>query len=282
MAADAGTEVLGPLTSTLLAFAGGCVLGAIAVHVAHRRRIAALERALQQRDEHLARTAHELRTPLTAMMSSLEIVRDGHAGTPEEAGTFLAEADLAGRHLSLLINDVVDQAACAVGHLRLELREHRIGELLRDALRMLGMQAARNPLVLRLNDHDECTVRADARRTLQVLFNLVGNAVKHSEPGDAIEIDVVANGPELSVRVLDRGTGVPDAVRAHLFEPFAGDDQRARADSTGLGLYICRSIVEQMGGAIGFRPRDGRGSEFWFSLPQVLQPTIASARPLSQ
>ena len=142
--ANAWTWAAGPLVSTLLAGIGGTLLGATAMHQQRRRRIAQLERALRQRDEHLAKTAHELRTPLTAMMSSLEIVRIGHAGTPEEAGTFLDEADLAGRHLSQLINDVVDQAACAVGRLRLEVREHPVDELFAEAVRTLGMQAAPN------------------------------------------------------------------------------------------------------------------------------------------
>ncbi|MCK5941835.1 MAG: HAMP domain-containing histidine kinase [Planctomycetes bacterium] len=268
---------LGPAGAAALAGLGGCLLGAALALASRDRRATRLDVALRRRDDRLAETAHELRTPLAAMQSALEVVRGGYAQTPEEIEGFLDEADLAARHLAFLINDVLDEAALDSGRLRLELREHAVGPLLGEAARMLGMQAARNQVVIQLGGNERCVVRADARRTLQVLFNLVGNAVKHTDPGAAILIEVEDAGEQIRIRVLDEGPGVAATVRPQLFQAFAGDDGHARADSTGLGLYICRRLVEQMGGEIGYRPRHPRGSEFWFTLPRVAHAAIEPA-----
>lgn len=275
VAAGSWAIALGPLTSTLLLAAGGAVLGGTAMSAVRERREHRLARALQRRDDHLAHTAHELRTPLTAVMNALEIVRAGYATTPEEAEGFLDEADLAARHLLFLINDVVDEAAIEAGKLRLEIREHTVEKLARESLRVLGMQAARNEIMVEVDDGDrELSIRADARRLLQVLFNLVGNAIKFSEQGQPIRILINRHGDDVRFRVIDEGQGVAPAVEPQLFSAFAGDDQESRADSTGLGLHICRNIVEQMGGQIGYSRRP-QGSEFWFTLPCAAQATVA-------
>ncbi|HEB52783.1 MAG TPA: hypothetical protein ENI87_05970 [bacterium] len=266
-------EALGPLRDLLLAVASGALLGITAAARIRRRRERQLTKALQRRDERLAQTAHELRTPLTAVISAIEIVRSGIATTPEETKGFLDEADLAARHLSFLIHDVLDVAALDAGRLRLEIGTHPVGELLRDAVRVLGMQATHNEIQVQADP--DLAVRADARRLLQVLFNLVGNAIKHSRPRAPIRVQVQPAGNEVLFQVQDEGPGVAEHVRPHLFTPFAGDDQHHRADSTGLGLHICRGLIADMGGRIGYRPRRPHGAEFWFTLPRAPQPAVA-------
>lgn len=272
VAAGSWAAALGPGVSALLAAAGGGLLAANGVARAQRRFRTNLRRALRRRDEHLARTAHELRTPLTAILSSLELVREGHATTRDEVDGFLEIADLAARHLSFLVNDVLDHAAIDAGTLRLELGTHAVGDLLRDGQRAFGMHAARHEVLVHAEAATETQqVHADARRVLQVLFNLIGNAIKFSPPGQPVHLFVEPDGERVRFRVVDDGPGVPVALRAQLFRPFVGDDRRGRADCTGLGLHIARRIVEQMGGAIGYLPRSPRGSEFWFTLPGANQ-----------
>jgi len=277
----------GPIAGTLLVAAGSAVLGGVlaANRLADRRlaaREAAHRRALQRRDDRLAQTAHELRTPLTAILNSLEIVRLGFATTTEEIDGFLGEADLAAQHLSFLINDVLDEAAIKAGKLRLENGNHNVPKLVCHGLRILGMHAARNAITTRMDEDGESLfVRADSRRVLQILFNLIGNSIKFSEPGTPIDLVVKGLADHVLFRVLDEGEGVADHVRPHLFTAFAGDDHKRRADSTGLGLQICKNLVEQMGGTIGYTPR-ATGSEFWFTLPiadeRVRAPVMTVAR----
>ncbi|MFK7741291.1 MAG: sensor histidine kinase [Planctomycetota bacterium] len=257
---------------------GGCILQMLAARREERLRL-----ALRRRDEQLAQTAHELRTPLTAIGNALEIVRAGYASDPDECDAFLCEADLAANHLGFLINDILDDAALTAGRLRLEIGLHRIADLIRNGLRALGMQAARNDIRIVASDSDrELLVRTDSRRVLQILFNLVGNAAKFSEPGSPIEIEVRSENAFVRFAVIDQGTGVAPAVEPMLFEPFVGDDATKRADSTGLGLYICRQLVEQMGGSIGYRRREaaaGGGAEFWFTMPRPQHDGIPATEP---
>ena len=274
VAAGYWADALGFVACALLAIAGGALVVMRSIGRANmgkclRTRDNEHTLQLQRRDERLAQTAHELRTPLTAVINALEIVRGGIATTPEEIDGFLEEADLAAQHLSFLMNDVLDVAAINAGKLRLEIADHDIQELITKSMRMLGMQAARNAINVRTEGNDrEFMVRADSRRLLQVLFNLVSNAIKHSETGQPIEIAIRGEGDSVRFRVIDQGQGVAHRVRPHLFTAFAGDDQKANADSTGLGLMICRDLVQQMGGTIGYAPMRV-GSEFWFTLPQA-------------
>lgn len=226
-----------------------------------------LRSALQRRDEQLAHTAHELRTPLTSVVTALAMLREGYATSPEETNEFLEQATMAARHLAFLISDVLDEAALASGRLRLSVGEHSVRELLSDGGQVMGLQTQRFGVTLRIPTVDpRQIVRTDARRFQQVVFNLVGNALKFSTPGDDIELQVEDRGDRLRFRVVDKGPGVPLELRQRLFSAFATADDPAnhQSPSTGLGLHVCRRIVEQLGGAIGYEPGEVRGSVFWF------------------
>lgn len=288
VAAGYWANALSPFVCTVVAATGGALFamrsfGRVAMRRLLRGRDHEHEQQLRHRDERLAQTAHELRTPLTAIINSLEIVRSGMATTHEEIDGFLEEADLAAQHLSFLMNDVLDVAAIQAGRLRLEIADHDVEQLIAKSMRTLGMQAARNTITIHQDGDDDggLAVRTDSRRLRQILFNLVSNAIKHCEPGQPIEIAIQGEGDNVRFRILDHGLGVADHVRPHLFTAFAGDDQNASADSTGLGLMICRDLVQQMGGTIGYTPRR-KGSEFWFTQPRAAKVIVAPAEPVTR
>ena len=114
-------------------------------------------------------------------------------------------------------------------------------------------------------------VRADADRLVQVLVNLVSNAVKFSPAGAAVHVAVRESGGRARVEVIDRGRGVPAAHRSAIFERFRQVESSDARDKggTGLGLAICKAIVEQHGGDIGVESEEGRGSTFWFEVPSA-------------
>ncbi len=260
--------------AVIAAVAGAGAIGtaAIATAVAFaliRRTQRQATASLARRDEQLAHTAHELRTPLASVLTAIELLRSGYATTAAETDEFLSEADLAARHLAFLVNDVLDDAALSAGQLRLTVADHFMTVLLDEGLRLLGLQAERRGLTIEVAPSDPTlVVRADARRVLQVLFNLLGNAIKYSTTGQPIEVRVEPNGSRVRCRILDRGPGVPHELRPHLFGAFhrgSGHD----GPSTGLGLFITKRLVERMGGSIGYQPLSPRGSEFWFELPRA-------------
>lgn len=236
-----------------------------------RVRTRELEQLARRADDHLANTAHELRTPLTAILAAVDMLRDGYATTEEERRQFLDQAAISGQHLMLLLNDLLDRAAVEAGRLRIEARDCFAADLLGDAERILEPAATARgaKLSVEIGADADRAVRADPTRVLQVLFNLVGNALKYSPGGSPVTLRATAAERGVVVEVEDRGIGVPKAQRGLLFQRFSRvhDEGSSSASGTGIGLWVCKALIESMGGEIGHREAaDGCGSVFWFRL----------------
>lgn len=236
-----------------------------------RVRTRELEQLTRHRDEHVATTAHELRTPLTVVMASVEMVRDGYATSDTERQQFLDQAATSGEHMMLLLNDLLDRAAIEAGKLRVDLQDCFVDDLVADALRVIGPAAiARETHVaIKIAPDVERPVRADPGRVLQVVFNLVSNALKYSSTGSPVTVRVVAQPEGACVEIEDHGMGIPPEAARGLFQRFnrVHDAASSTASGTGIGLHVSKALVEGMGGEIGYRPRaDGQGSVFWFRL----------------
>ncbi len=269
-----------------VAIAAGSAAGLVALAAA-RASDRELQAVLRRRDEQLAHTAHELRTPLASLVTLLEMLREGYAQDSTETNEFLDLATFAANHLGLLVNDVLDDAALVAGRLQLQRAPQRVVDLVRQTSHLMELQARARSIDLQTDaDDDGLYAFTDARRFRQILFNLVGNSMKFSAPGDSVRIEVEADGSVVRVKVVDHGPGVPVQLRDRLFTAFGnGDAAGSTAESTGLGLHVCRRLIEQMGGSIGFQPGRERGSTFWFELPRaeappqpVVAPELAAAR----
>jgi two-component system sensor histidine kinase RpfC len=183
----------------------------------------------------------------------------------------LTQAVVAARHLSFVINDVLDLAALESGRLSLQIRDHWLHELLPDVRQVMGLAASANGIELRVDEPaDALCLRTDRGRFLQITFNLLGNAIKYSTHGGRIELRVRQAGDRLRFEVLDSGEGVPPQYRDRLFTRFGRAHSANHSDvgGTGLGLHLCSQLVELQEGAIGYEPRSPRGSVFWFELPR--------------
>jgi signal transduction histidine kinase len=241
-----------------------------------------LRAALQLRDDALANTVHELRTPLTAVMTALEMMRAGFAVTDEDRSIFLDQATVAGQHMAFLINDLLDIAAIDAGKLSLHVRPLHVEDLAADIRSVMGLMtyARASELVVEPPPED-LLVHGDRSRVLQVLFNMISNAVKYSPHDTPIVVRCQPAPPMLRFEVHDRGIGVPPELREKLFERFglAKAKHAVDAPSTGLGLHLCQLLVAGMAGQIGYEPRQGGGSVFWFALPLATEPAAAIAAP---
>jgi signal transduction histidine kinase len=250
--------------------APGRVDARIARHVQVRTR--ELEVRLRRQEEVLSNTAHELRTPLTVVMASIGVLRDGFCETEDETRTAIEHAHAAGQHLIFVINDLVDAAAADAGRLRLDLQSQGIDGLLDEIGELLTPIAAARGIRFEVRRPPAgATVHGDRLRILQVVYNLVGNGFKYSPDGSAVELRVAACGPLLRFEILDQGIGVPEDQRDGLFLRFSRvhDPKSSSARGHGLGLHLCKFLVEEMRGRIGYRAReDGPGSVFWFELPR--------------
>jgi signal transduction histidine kinase/ActR/RegA family two-component response regulator/HPt (histidine-containing phosphotransfer) domain-containing protein len=254
------------------------------------------ESANRAKSEFLANVSHELRTPMNAIIGFLHLLSDGRLTATQR--DYTAKAERAARALMHLIKDLLDFSRMDVGRLELELAPVEISALGRDARDMVALAAREQGLRLELEQHDTegCWVLADEARLLQVLANLLQNAIKFTPSGEVRLI--VACRPEedgsirLSVAVSDTGIGIADEPRERLFLPFTQADASItrRFGGAGLGLAICQRLVRQMGGEIALESRLGEGSRFSFSLelpvaPQRARTPAAAAtvddRPLS-
>ena len=223
------------------------------------------------RAEFTSTLSHELRTPLTSILGSLQLLRSGAVGDMEKDQNELVEvAERNGQRLLDLINEVLDIEKIESGRLNLMPEPMPLDALLNESVRLNQGYADRFRANLAL--HDEVpgvVVRADRKRLMQVMTNLLSNAAKFSPPNSAVDVNVKVREAVVRVEVSDRGPGIPEAFRHRIFGRFAQADS---ADThikggTGLGLAISKRLIELMQGRIGFEDRPGGGTTFFFEMP---------------
>jgi signal transduction histidine kinase len=248
------------------------------------------EEASRLKSEFLANTSHELRTPLNGMIGFLRLVLDDMADSPEEQKEFTEEAHHSALLLLDIINDILDVAKIEAGKLDFDLSPVRFNELLQDVERKTRTQAQQKELTYQIDQpstHDEVVVFGDYQRLLQVMLNLVGNAIKFTPEGritistKVMKQRVVFQGKELpgfvKVRVADTGIGVSLDAQAKLFKSFSQvDGSRTRQyGGTGLGLVISQKLIEGMGGTVHFYSMgEGLGSTVTFTVPLYQEPVL--------
>lgn len=221
------------------------------------------------KSEFLSRTSHELRTPMSAILGFgqlLELDEEQFEPRHREA---LSQIMKAGRHLLALINDLLDISSIEAGGAELQLEQIDLGELLREVHGLAAPIVATAGLRFVLEQPAEpLVVRADRRRVIQVMLNLVSNAAKYNRTGSLVRLACLPHGGDVRVEVEDDGAGVAAAEVSRLFTPFdrLGQQNRAKVDGTGLGLALSKRLVESLGGQIGYEAPE-RGARFWFTLP---------------
>ena len=245
--------------------------------VTERRR---LER---MKEEFISTVSHELRTPLTALRASLGLVASGSLDTrPEKQKQMIQMAIGNSERLMRLVNNILDFGRGEKGRLLLHCKHVEAVDLLRRAADAAEQTASLAQISLEVNAVST-PVYADDVRILQVFNELISNAIRFSAPGSTIQLSAQLGGMsalgrgelcfvrkgEVCFIVEDQGVGMPPEKLARIFERFQqGDSSDTRAlGGTGLGLALCRSIVEQHGGRIWADSEVGKGSRFYFTLP---------------
>lgn len=272
--------------SFYLLFAIGLVAGVfVARNRVHNRKLAqkeaelARERQVSERlqhldrlkDEFLANTSHELRTPLHAIIGLAESLRDGAAGPlPADAGRNLQMVVSSGKRLSRLVDDILDFSKLKHHEINLHLRPVDVSAVVSATLSMLEPLIGRKNLRL-CNDipAEGVMVLADENRLQQILFNLLGNAIKFTGQGIiSVQAGMLPEGMA-AVSVHDTGIGIPPEKQALIFESFVQADGSIERTygGTGLGLTVTRQLVELHGGTIRVQSVPGEGSVFTFTLP---------------
>lgn len=230
----------------------------------------AAEKADRIKSAFLATMSHELRTPLNSIIGFTGILLQQLAGplNPEQNKQLGMVRDSA-RHLLALINDVLDISKIEAGELELANEPFSVSEAVNRVVNLMRPLAERKGLALVLDSDDSLPVqRGDQRRFEQVLINLVNNAVKFTESG-GVTLSVHVDGNQLVIAVADTGIGIKPEDMNELFEAFRQVDSEIsrKHDGTGLGLTICRSLIEMMSGTMDVASEWGKGSVFSVYLP---------------
>jgi PAS domain S-box-containing protein len=228
---------------------------------------AAAETALRTRDEVLAVVSHDLRNPLSVIDMCAVSLADRLPPEDEAARSLVRTIESSTQWMNRLIEDLLDVARVEAGRLALERQSHDLVRVISEATVMLEPLIAEKSLTLREELPDQLPrATVDARRVVQVLENLVSNAVKHTAAGGEILIRADSTNGEVRIVVRDTGCGIPAESLPHLFDRF-WQARGARRGGAGLGLAIAKGIVEAHGGRIWVESTVGVGSTFGFSLP---------------
>jgi len=233
----------------------------------------ALEKAAHLKDEFLASMSHELRTPLTGILGLSEAMQMVTYGElTEKQRHALKNIELSGRHLLALINDILDLSKIEAGKVDLQLELCSVGEVCQVSLQLTrGMANQKHQNVRFRMQPASIIIKADARRLKQMLVNLLGNAIKFTQDGGSLGIEVLGDADRHEVRLIvwDEGIGIHADDLPRLFQPFVQLDSRLsrQYSGTGLGLSLVHRLAELHEGRVEVESEPERGSRFTIVLP---------------
>ncbi len=232
--------------------------------------ITALKHMETMKDEFVSTVSHELRTPLTSISGALGLVLGGVLGeVPVMMQEMLTVASNNAQRLSALINDLLDMEKLVAGKMNFAFKEVELVGLLDETVTAMENYAAPLSITIRRAGTVPANINVDPMRLVQVLNNLLSNACKFSPKGGEVTLDHVMVNGMVEVSIIDRGAGIPESFRSRIFQKFSqADGSSARSKGgTGLGLVICKELIERMHGEIGYESSESKGSRFWFRLP---------------
>ena len=247
------------------------MLAAVHAAIGSRRRQYEARRAIESRDEFLAMLAHELRNPLGAISLATTLLerRDPNASSSRAH----AVIDRQTRHLTRLVDDLLDVARITSGKIVVKSETLNVAEVVQAAFATLEPRAREHGLEYDLHVSDTAiSVGGDRQRLEQVFANLLTNAIKYTPRGGRVSVRIATEGDFVTIDVVDSGLGLAPETYERIFEPFAQiDTSRERAQGgLGLGLALVRSIVQLHGGSVEARSEGlGRGSTFRVRLPRI-------------
>ncbi|MGD1879316.1 MAG: PAS-domain containing protein [Kiloniellaceae bacterium] len=243
------------------------------------------EIANRTKGEFLATMSHELRTPLNAIIGFSELILQKVFGPigHENYRDYIQNIHESGNHLLTIINDILDVSKAEAGMIDLYEEDVDLREVIASGMRLIGPRARENNIALK-TDYAEplCLVMADARRLKQILINLLSNAVKFTPSGGSITIEAWAqSGMGAGFRVIDTGIGIAKDEQARMLEPFTQVESglSRKHDGTGLGLPLCRALIEVHGGQLSIESELGKGTAITVALPEprISEKTVDAA-----
>jgi PAS domain S-box-containing protein len=239
-----------------------------ALAIEHARLYETARRATQARDDVLGIVAHDVRSPLTSIGLAVKALERQFADSGETTGQkWMRMISRGVQRANRLIQDLLDMTRIEAGALSIASHAVSAGRIAKDALALLEMRASAASIELRIAlDSELAEIWADDHRLLQVFENLIGNAIKFTPAGGCVTLGAQSRAGEVLFSVADTGAGIPAESLPHVFDRF-WQATRAERSGAGLGLPICKGLVEAHGGRIWVESTPGHGSTFYFTIP---------------
>lgn len=227
------------------------------------------ETANQSKTVFLSRISHDIRTPLNAIIGLSDLVKS-NAKLNDENQAYMEEILKAGDHLLCLINELLDFSSMESGKISFNNETLLVCYVIDEALSLVQPIADKHGVRIynKVHYEDSCTVVADKLRLKEILVNLLSNAIKYNAAEGSVIVKMKTIGPYIRIEIHDTGKGIPAHLHSRVFDPFERlDNNGQRIEGTGIGLSICKHLIEMMSGSIGMESTEGVGSMFWIELP---------------
>lgn len=223
------------------------------------------------KNQFIGMVAHDLRNPISVINSCLEVLEDEKYLYDEEQRLFLEHIKNLSKFMFSLVNDLLTISNIEAGSISIQKSEIEMVDFLKSTIQLNRLLAEKKKITITFQSNTGiCNFWIDKNKIEQALNNLISNAVKYSFPGTKIFVSLSCIENELTIKVKDEGQGIPENEIFKLFKPFQRTSVKATNDeeSTGLGLFIVKKIVEAHGGKIWCESKTGEGAIFTFTIPQ--------------